>query len=117
MKFEIWASYRSERDADYRNEPGRFVATAYFETLEEAKECAAKFPKYLKVRAGTLGGRPGINALVDMTVYLTSTGVTGERNEGGIKRIEKFLSLCPNAKWVSPFVNTYPTQAEFLANL
>lgn len=74
-----------------------------FETVAEAKEFAALFPKYVKVNAGRCStfdrNEAGHYTNYDigsahLSVYLKPDKTTGAVNETGLKRFRKFLAVC-----------------------
>lgn len=63
----------------------------------EAERAAALFPKYLKVRGGTISGDPqNGTGYVSFDVRFVADGVNKGANETGLKRLRAFLKV---ASW------------------
>ena len=91
-----------------------------FETSEDCNNFVNLFPKSTKVFATSLSGlTDGVyttRPMASFGVNFNSTGVTGDINETGLKRLQKFLTVA-NANgyeinYVRPFGNSL-TEAEF----
>lgn len=59
---------------------------AYFETKDQAAEVVASFPKGCKVHASTLNAQTRQYGTLSLLIDLRSTGVTGSKNETGLRR-------------------------------
>lgn len=72
-----------------------------FESESQLTDFLAQFPKYVKVKASSIGPmeRNYTNAtssrmpMAHFQVFLMSNGSTGEVNEAGIKRLTKFREI------------------------
>lgn len=94
----------------FKDKPCMFRAGVEVETQEQAKEIAAKFPKYVKVKVSRYN-------YVSFYVQFASSGVTGEHNETGIKRLTKFLEIAGDLHWECKAGNGYETFEEFKKNI
>ena len=75
--------------------PGTFQtikAELETETLEQAKEIAADFPKSYKVKVGCLATGTSTRGYIEIIARLTSDDTNGGKNETGINRFRKFLN-------------------------
>jgi len=83
-------------------QPTYLDAIIDFETLAEAKEFAAKFPKFVKVTATGLGTYDVVDgqyvsydiAIAGLRINLYPNKTTGAINEGGLKRFKAFMATC-----------------------
>ena len=64
-----------------------------FDECTERDDFLAKFKKSAKVRAAELVSGTGIRPAATFHASTESTGVTGAVNEGGLRRLEGFLSV------------------------
>ena len=88
-------------------------ARMHVPTLEDAQAIAAMFPKSAKVRATTLSYDHGkIIGTVHFHAKLLATGVTGERNEAGIRRWHSFKRNAERMGYTlehtTPYSNSMP---------
>ena len=86
----------------YKKETDQWVSYGIvFETESELTDFVAKFPKYVQVKADSLGPmkQKFSNAtldrmpMADFEVFLMPNGSTGEVNETGMKRLAKFREI------------------------
>lgn len=102
--------YKTHSSTYFKDKPSSFSAGFQAETQEQAKEIAAKFPKYVKVKVSRYN-------YVSFHVLFASSGVTGEQNETGIKRLSKFLEIAGELNWEYKVGNGYETFEEFKKNI
>lgn len=100
------------------DQPYHAKVEAVVATLEDAQAIVAQFPKSAGLRAATLYGDPeGRTGFVSLTVKLAANGVTGERNETGVKRLRSFLkkaeALGLAVEYRANAANSYPDQETF----
>lgn len=114
MTFTASAFYDMWKDAAA---PQGFRASLVVATPELAKEIAASFPKFVKVKGQRYLDRDGtIKGYVSFHLGLSADRVTGAVNETGLKRLRKFLGLV-EIEWLANSQNSYPTLAAFTAAL
>jgi hypothetical protein len=125
---EITGYYSS--DAAARGEgriPAGFKLAVMTTDVPEAETVVGLFPKSAKLRAGTCGtmredftSGPTVG-YVSVSITLAANGVNGGANETGVKRIASILKAADKAGlpvvWNDRLGNSYPTLAEFLADL
>lgn len=82
------------------NQGVTWEAVAIVTDKAEAERVAAMFPKAVKVKASTLsglpsadGGRRTVMGMVTIMVDFIPDGVTGDYNETGLRRYNRFLTL------------------------
>jgi hypothetical protein len=75
------------------------VSSGYFETETDALDALPAFPKYSKVSVRPCYGADwkGARWAWGVTLDLRGNGVTGERNESGIKRYRAVIKACKAA--------------------
>jgi hypothetical protein len=96
----------------YQGQVARFNLRMVTETVEQAREIAASFPKSLKVRATTLSTwtgswddgtyEPKTYGYVTSTIELLPTGANKGLNETGIKRywsLKRFAAKMKELVW------------------
>jgi hypothetical protein len=111
-------------------------------TIAEAHELAAKFPKYVKVSAGPIGGNwisgtcetasaldkaqwaageYGDRGYFSLKLRFISNGTTGAVNESAIKRYQGFIKTCVKlgipVEYVTRYGNSLPDLAAFEAHI
>jgi hypothetical protein len=119
MKIE-WDIYFEcgDRDAkdvvDYK--PLFLDFQAIFVTEEDAVQFASQFPKSARVYGGSLGGRRGFEGITHTRINLRPTGLSGMKNETGIKRIKTIVRTCEKLgielARVQRSGNSYPIEFE-----
>lgn len=91
-------------------------------TIERAREIAGMFPKAAKATAYPVASANGNYAGVRVgSANLVPNGTKGAANETGVARYRKarkaIEALGFDVEWVTPFKNSYATEAEFEAAL
>ena len=92
-------------------------------SLADAEAFVAKFPKSLGFKAGTLYGSDNQNhGFVSLSARLAKDGVRGEKNETGIKRYRRAMTLLQKADVPTTWggertVNAYRSREIFEANI
>lgn len=108
--------------AHHSHDEAYVEASARVETKEEAQAIAALFPKSARVMGTTLSGCLDGNlqstvGYVHFWVELQSNGVTGARNETGLKRYRSFRRWAERlgfaTEWTAQYGNSIKTEAEF----
>jgi hypothetical protein len=101
------------------NAPASVIFLLETETLEQAQELAAQFPKACKVRACAVTGTRGRWGMADVRISLRSNGVNKGINETGQRRYRAVRRACEKLgitlDYVAPYGNCYATLAEFEA--
>src|SRR4051812_40999062 len=113
MTFTASAFYDMWKD---QSAPQGFRASMVVDTPEQAKEIAATFPKFVKVKGQRYHAEDGMKGLVSFHIGLSADGVTGAVNETGLKRLRRFLDLV-EVKWLANSKNSYPTLDAFKASV
>jgi hypothetical protein len=62
-------------------------------TEADAKALAARFPKSLRIKAGPLGGVEKRTGYFHLEVHLSPDGVSGAKNEAGLKRFRRLIEV------------------------
>lgn len=97
-------------------EPQSVNASRYFETKEQAEQEALLFPKYVKVRVGRVcGSDNGKFFSCWFDVQFSPNGVTGSKNETGIKRLKGFLKCAPGHIFTQDRILNFMTAEQFNA--
>lgn len=82
------------------------------ETLEQAQELASIFPKFVKAKGEELGGSATHKGYFSVVANINSTGVTGDYNETGVKRINTTIRKLREAghtvNYTTEYRNSYP---------
>lgn len=104
--------------------PQLAFAGAEVETVEQAREIIAQFPKYLKLHASTLTKidtdtfETSECGYINVRIQLLPDDVNGGVNETGIKRflklLEKLDRLGHTTEWKAGYGNSYDSLDEFL---
>jgi len=122
--FRLQAFY--SHDSEGRRYASHAILQAMVPTMDDAAEIAATLPKALAVKpcgltrpvGGSYLNGSEVVGLLDSRVNLTSTKVTGERNETGIRRVRRWLKdLTVEFDSQPRIINAYRTLDDFLADL
>lgn len=112
------------RDYDlHTDRPQSVTFEIVFPTLADAETFVAQFPKSLGFSASTLYGQDNKNyGFASMGATLVKSGVVGEKNETGIKRYRRAMTLLEKAGvpvvWgEGRMVNAYTSREAFEAAL
>lgn len=82
------------------------ISSPRFDTLAEAEADAARFPKYVKVRAQTVSGIDAQWFRTSISGDLAASGVNGGVNETGMKRLLKAVEIS-TPTIISPHANSF----------
>lgn len=102
--------YATKSYTHHTDRPSTFRARAEFESEEEAKDFAAKLPKYVGLKVSPKG-------VVTFYAAFTKNLATGERNESSIKRVSKFLEVAEIEWKTSGAINIYASVDDFLRSI
>lgn len=118
MMFYVSATHlvdQPTRPSDYH------IRSEYLDTKAEAEVIAQSFPKASKATVVTVSGPwKGYRYSVQSWGKLTSDDVNKGRNETAIARYKKTIAIIDSfftSEWQEPFLNSYPSRAEFEAAL
>ncbi len=98
MRFEVWA-------AEKGGVPYLVKADAIVATKADAEAFAATMPKWLRVVGSSISGSTRGSGYISFHVNFAADAVNGGKNEAGMKRLKKFLSLV-EWEYQSPFLNS-----------
>lgn len=91
---------------------------AYFETKDQAAEVVASFPKGCKVHASTLNAQTRQYGTLSLLIDLRSTGVTGSKNETGLRRFAQMMKAVEakglEIDWRTGYTNSVLTLEDLL---
>lgn len=115
-----------------KRQPVRIEVDVEVADLQAAREVAGMFPKYVRVKAGTVAKfERGSSRMTHvgyawMSVKLIADETNAGRNEKGIERYRRFLDECDRQGWAVEYgtrpdrtalANMYATRAELNAAL
>jgi len=118
MMFYVSATYARDQPS---RPSGYTIESEKLDTKTEAEVIAQAFPKASKATVVTASGPwKGYRYFVQSWGKLTSDDVNRGKNETAIARYRKTIAIIDRfftSTWQAPFLNSYPSRAEFEATL
>lgn len=123
--FKLTAEHKSQVWGGDQTMPQAVQFTAKVDTVEQAREIAAQFPKSYKVRGSSLAsyatGETVETGIVTWNRRLNPNDSNGGTNEAGIaayhRMVAKLDQLGYDVEWATPYANSYPTRESFERNI
>lgn len=103
---------------------GRLEIGAMYETIAEAEAVAARFPKGIKIKGGSIHTKEGVKGWVSCHMAFYANETTGERNDASIARARKFFAasdklgiplFCDEASYLNSIVGRTNIEAAIAA--